>query len=124
MKLHFNNLKVNDKQPDLKVNYVWDVLSNYKITMGNTNVKFYKIAENVYLVVVRKGTDEEKQLPSFIAKDLESNGEVLSDFKVLCIAKTSDGFWSGASLKFVKPDGFLSFKGYSSKQNSLTVEKK
>ena len=123
-KLHFDNLKVNDKEPDLTVNEVWNVLKSCKITTGNPNVKFYKIEKDRYAVMVRKSTSEEKQLLSFSAKDLKNNGEVLSDFKVLCIARTSDGILSGSSLKFVGPSDFLSFKGFSAKQNNLTVEKK
>jgi hypothetical protein len=123
-KLHFDNLKVNDKEPDLTVNEVWNVLKSCKITTGNPNVKFYKIEKDRYAVMVRKSTSEEKQLLSFSAKDLKSNDEVLSDFKVLCIARTSDGILSGSSLKFVGPSDFLSFKGFSAKQNNLTVEKK
>ena len=123
-KLHFDNLKVNDKEPDLMVNDVWNVLKNYKILTGNPNVKFYKIEENRYAVMVRKGTDEENKLLNISAKDLTSNNEVLSDFKVFCITKTSDGFFSGSSLKFVGPSDFLSFESFSSKQNNLTVKKK
>ena len=117
-KFHYDNLKVNGKDADNNNEGVWSVLKNAGIKTSDP-VKIYDIAENMYAVCIKNGSDTENRLKNVTKTYITSSGKKISDFDILCIKNTG---WFGVALNIVSPNTYFSFSNLGTDNLEIKVK--